>query len=304
MLREKRKFSVSFIVAFLFLSVIYGTTYSIKSDSMIIYTAGGENRTKFFSNVKFETDSINFTSKFAEMFGDTMLFLSDSVVGKSGNNRYKTDKIYFYPNESIAKFIGHNCFTVSGNVLKGDTFLLHMVDSVMNMRGNLLFVSRNDSFAVNAGAGSIDNGNNIAIFQNNPELEIRGDSDTVHIKSDTIVFEGDSLARFKNNLSIAFKGGTVEGKEGVYFKGKNKGIVTGAPCYTSKEASIKGDTMKFFTGKIESRILFYNNAEMQYNKKDSVHVESDTVEIDLANDSIKTIKAFGEVDGSYESSER
>ncbi|NIA22904.1 MAG: hypothetical protein GWP03_01885 [Proteobacteria bacterium] len=271
---------------------------------MIIYTTNGENRTKFFNNVKFEMDSINFTSEFAEMFEDTLFLLSDSITGRDKGNVYETDRMYFYPKSSIAKFIGNNRFVIRGNILKGDSFILDMTDSTMEMRGNVGFVSQNDSIAIESGSGEIINRENYSRFFDNPLLQIRGDSDTIFVRSDTVIFDGDSVARFVNNLDIRVKQGDIKGKNGTFFLKKNNGIVTGDPRYVSKEIDIKGDTMKIVSDGGDRSILFYNHAEMEYNKRDSIRVKSDSIEIDIEKDSIKTIKAFGEVDGSYRRTER
>jgi len=304
MLRVEKRYSVSFVITFLFLLPVYGVTYSVKSDSMVIYTSGGQNRTKFFNSVKFQMDNISFTSGFAEMFEDTLFLLSDSVKGKDNGNVYETDKMCFYPKSSIAEFIGNNRFIIKGNVLKGDKFVLNMTDSTMDMYGNVEFVSRNDSVSIISGRGVIINRENYSRFFDNPVLRILEDSDTIFIKSDTVIFDGDSVARFIDNLDIRVKQGNIKGKNGIFFLKKNNGVITGAPKYATQEVNIKGDTMKFISEGENRTIIFYNHAEMEYNKKDSILVNSDSIEIDIEKDSIKTIKVFGEVDGSYRRTER
>ena len=304
MLREERKFSIFFAVCIILAVPLYGVSYSIKSDSMIIYTASGENRTKFFNNIKFNMDNVNFTSQFAEMLGDSVFILSDSVVGRKQNNIYKTDTMYFNQRTSVATFIGNNRFDIDGSVLEGNRFLLNLIDSTLFMTDKVKFKSRNDSIVVNAGRGLIKNREKYAVFYDNPVLNIIRPEDTICVKSDTIIFENDSIARFTNNLTIVMASGEMTGEKGIFNVNSQNGIITGSPQYKSNEVRINGDTVRIVSTKESKNILFYNNAEMEYNKNDSMFVKADSIVIEIESDTIKVMKAFGEVDGSYRRAER
>ncbi len=300
MLKARKNYKLLILVVILFLNVkIYGLDYSIESDSMKIIIKDNLQKTIFYNNIKFSIDNVNFTSESAMLLGDSLFVLIDSVKGVDKNNRYYADTLIFHQNRSVAEFFGNNIFYIEKNILKGEYFLFDLSDSSLSMKNNILYKTEGDTFQISSNRGYFSNNTHFAEFYNSPVLSIFRDSDTIIVKSDTIKFPNDSIVLFVNNFSMEMNNSILNGDFCNYNMKKENGIISGNPVYISKDVIIKGDTVIISRDESLQSALFYNNAEIVYNRSDSLNINADSILIKAESDSTNIMHAYGHIEGRY-----
>ncbi|MCK4545775.1 hypothetical protein KAU43_09575 [candidate division WOR-3 bacterium] len=300
MLKVRKNYRLLLLVVFLLINVkIFGFDYSIKSDSMKIIIKDNLQKTIFYDNIRFLMNNVLFTSENAMLLGDSLFVLIDSVKGVDKKNRYYTDTLIFYQNSSVAEFFGNNTFYIEKNILKGKYFLFDLSDSSLSMENNIIYRTAGDTFQINANKGYFNNNTHFAEFYNSPVLSIFSDSDTIVVKSDTIKFANDSIVLFVNNFNMERNNSILNGDFCNFNIRKENGIISGNPVYRSKDVLIKGDTVIISRDESIQSALFYNNAEIVYNRSDSLNIHADSILIKAESDSTNIMHAYGNVEGRY-----